>query len=57
MAQMERRYAPRKIRAEMSLDGTTVRGFTEAGEFPRGDISKRILVGSSCRFEASSDTG
>ena len=50
MAEMERRYAPRKIRAEMSLGGTTVRAITEAVEFPRGDISKRIMVGIKFPF-------
>jgi hypothetical protein len=50
MAEMERRYAPRKIRAEMSLGGSTVRAFTEAVEFPRGNISKRIMVGIKFPF-------
>lgn len=49
-AGMERRYAPRKIRAEMSLGGSTVRAFTEAVEFPRGEVRKRIMVGIKLPF-------
>ena len=49
-AEMERRYAPRKIRAEMSFGGTTVRAYTESAEMPRGEVSKRIMVGIKLPF-------
>jgi hypothetical protein len=51
MAEMERRYAPRKIRAEMALKGGgTLRALTESVEMPRGDLSKRIMVGIKLPF-------
>lgn len=50
MEEMDRRYAPKKVRAEISLGSATVRAFTESATLPRGEISNRIMVGIKLPF-------
>ena len=49
--ELDRRYGPKKIRAERALrGGGTARAFTESVPMPRGDLSKRVMVGIKVPF-------